>query len=520
MNAFDQFDTSGNPFDQFDAAKPTKIGSEGFGDFLRAELQNADWGTRNIAGFGTALSNVWEGAKQFVGKGDRQQIEANRIIEQEAPVGAIAGNVAMTAIPFAAAGNSINTAAKLGTVMGALHPVEGEQTARNIVEGKLKSTAMGGATAALGQGIANKAGEYVTQKLSELALRKAQNAPLEKTLNDALDAGLVVTPSAVNPSVKNTVLESIGGKTATAQQVSNRNAETIDNLARKAVGLDESAPLTSKAMQDIRKQAYKAGYEPVKGQMTTDEVFAQTLDDLVAKHRGASGAFPGAFDDVVEKTVAAFKVPGFEASAALKATQRLRDEANVAFRKGDTDIAQAKKGVAKAIEDQIERGLAGGGQLLENFRNARVLMAKAHTVEDAIVEGGGTINARKLAARAQAGKPLTDELAVIGNFANNFKSSTQPAQQIQGPAVSKLNSAASLFAGGSGAILGGPVAAVAGMAAPFVIPPLARKALLSKRSQNALRDMYRLGMAPRAANRLLQHAPVGGTVLGLEALSQ
>src|SRR6185503_15259758 len=85
--------TPAGPWQDF--AQPQKIGAQAFPDFLKAELANADWGTRNIAGFGTALSDLWEGAKQFVGKGDAQQIEANKIIEHAAPVGAVAGNVAM-----------------------------------------------------------------------------------------------------------------------------------------------------------------------------------------------------------------------------------------------------------------------------------------------------------------------------------------------------------------------------------------------------------------------------------------
>ena len=113
---------SAGPWSDFAQAKPKRIGMDAQGDFLREELKNADWGTRNIAGFGTALSNIWEGAKQFVGQGDKQQIEANRIIEEAAPVGSIAGNVAMTAIPFGMAGNSVSSAAKVGTALGQLGP--------------------------------------------------------------------------------------------------------------------------------------------------------------------------------------------------------------------------------------------------------------------------------------------------------------------------------------------------------------------------------------------------------------
>lgn len=65
-----------------------------FADSLKQELANADWGTRQIAGFGVATSDLWERAKQLLGgKEDRQQIEANKIIADAAPVGAFAGEM-------------------------------------------------------------------------------------------------------------------------------------------------------------------------------------------------------------------------------------------------------------------------------------------------------------------------------------------------------------------------------------------------------------------------------------------
>ncbi len=519
---------SGGYFDDLmpAGAGPKKIGKDALPDYIREELRNANWGTRNIAGFGTALSNVWEGAKQFVGKGDADQIAANKIIEQEAPVGAIAGNVAMTAIPFAAAGNTLKAAAAVGGATGLLQPVEGEQTAANIAEGKLKSGAVGAVTGLAGQYGANKFGEVVTKKLADLALKKSINAPIDQTLDDALNAGLKVTPTSANPTWMNQLKESFAGKAATSQAVSNENAPLIDALARRAIGLADDAPLTSQATQAVRKQAYQAGYDPIArlGTMKTDGQFIKDLDSLVANHQGASASFPGAFKDEVSKAIAAFKVSDFDAGNALKATQLLRDEAQAAFRAGDTGLYQVKKGAAKAIEEQIARNLSAAGQngqqLLKGFQDARMLMAKAHTVEDAIVEGGGSINASKLAQRLQAGKPLSGELEVIGKFANNFKNSVQPASKVQGPGVSALRAAMASPTAVAGYAVGGPVGGVLGAAGPLLAPPLIRSQMLSKSAQNQLRRMYELGIPTRVANRLLENSAVGGTVLGLEALRQ
>lgn len=72
--------------------KPPATGD--FAGALKSELANADWGTRNVAGFGVAASDLWERGKQLFGKENRQQIEANKIIADAAPVGAFAGEMA------------------------------------------------------------------------------------------------------------------------------------------------------------------------------------------------------------------------------------------------------------------------------------------------------------------------------------------------------------------------------------------------------------------------------------------
>lgn len=323
------------------------------------------------------------------------------------------------------------------------------------------------------------------------------NPVLAKTLQDSTNAGFVVPPSSVKPTFLNTLQEGIAGKIATAQEASNRNGPVFESLARKAVGLPADAPLTSDAMQAVRNQAYRDGYAPISnlGKIETDQAYSDAINAIAARRQGAARSFPDAVNNEVADAMGKLRVPAFNAGDGLKMSQILRDEANKAFRAGDNEAGLANKAAAKAIEDQIERHLQGQGEdgaaLLQGFRDARQLMAKAHTVEDAIVEGGGAINPRKLAARVQAGKPMTDELAVAGNFANNFPKASQPAQQVAGPGVSKLNSLAALLVGGGGYAAGGPMGIAAG-AAPFIIPPLVRSRLLSQSVQQGLTKPNRL----------------------------
>ena len=507
--------------------EPAKIGAEAFPDVLRTELRDAGWAKRNIAGAGTALSNAWEGAKQFVGQGNQRRIDENRIIEQEAPVGAIAGNVALTAVPLAKVGSAYKTAAAVGAGLGALAPVAGEQTASNIIAGKLQNAALGAGAGVVGQALANKASQYVSRRTAEQAALQSKNKPIDDTLRAAMAEGLGVTPSAVKPTIANTAMESIAGKIASAQEQANRNAPIFDAMARRAIGLAEDAPLTREAAQDVRKAAYKAGYEPVAtvGTVPTDRAFQARLYSIANRYQGAARSFPGAISDEVSQIAQLFAVPKFDAGDALQATQYLRDKASDAFRKGETGLGKASREIAKAIEDQIERHLsasAGGADLLRGFRDARTLMAKAHTVEEAIVPGGGSINAKKLADRAQVGKPLSDELKTIGEFARNFPRAAQPAAQIAGPGVSKLG-----YYGGAGiatmagAALG-PVGAAAAGGASLAVPYIMREALLSKPMQLSLLRDYGPTLGMRAASAFRDKAATSAplTIAELSRLNE
>jgi hypothetical protein len=521
---------SSSGFTLLDDPKPTpmKTGREGFKDILKKELENANPFTRNLAGAGTALSNLYEGAKQFVGAGDQNRIEENKIIEQAAPVGAFLGNAALTAVPFAAVGNSLKAAGAVGAGFGALNPVEGEQTLGNIVQGKLQNAAIGGALGAGGQALANKAGNYFAGKIAQRADEAIARAPIDKTLQDAVDMGLVAPPSAVKPTWFNQTRDSIGGKNLTAQEFSNKNAETVDAAIRKVAGLADNTPITGDAMKSVRTAAFNRGYAPLQqlGEVPVDSKTIQALDDIAKKYTGAAESFPDAISSEIPALTAAFKVPKFDAAQGLQAIQILNDNATKAFKAGDASLGKANKKIATALEDQLERRLESAGQdgamMLKQYRDSRKLMAKAFTIEDAIIEGGGTIDARKLASIAQ-NKPgrLTDELAVIGNFANNFPSAMQPAKKIQGPGVSALNLMASGGYGTAGGFIGGPAGAAIGMAYPFIARPLARQSAMSRGTQNALAQRM-LGLsAPEASvNALARYLPVGGTVLGLEAFGQ
>ena len=96
------------------AKGPLKIGRDAFGDTFRDELKAQPFGIQQIVGAGTALGGAVEGVKQFFGQGNEQNIEANKIMEQNAPVASFLGNASLAAVPFGIAGNSLKAAGVVG----------------------------------------------------------------------------------------------------------------------------------------------------------------------------------------------------------------------------------------------------------------------------------------------------------------------------------------------------------------------------------------------------------------------
>lgn len=289
-----------------------------------------------------------------------------------------------------------------------------------------------------------------------LTKQKEANAVRDATLAAGTAEGYMTTPGSVTPQGKNILAERMAGKTYLEQLMAVNNQEVTNNLARRAVGIGETAPLTSENMRSIRKAEYEKGYKPIErlGDISTD---AQYLDDMVnveAKYTGPSKSFPGAVPDEVAKLIKTYTVGKFDSKDAVQVMRHLREEARANFNKGDVAIANAQTDIAKALENQIERTLAttptpNANTLLEQFRLSRQRMAISHSVEDAILEGGGSVNADKLARDLQKGAYLSGDLRTIGEFANVFPRVTRSGSSIGTP--------------GAGTMLGAPVSGLGGV---------------------------------------------------------
>ena len=229
------------------------------------------------------------------------------------------------------------------------------------------------------------------------------------------------------------------------------------------------------------------------------------MQNIEQRFTGASRSFPGAVPDNVRRIINENLVNDFDSADAIARIRSLRQDAPAAYRRGDNNIGQANNAVARALEDQIERNLTNmgqpGAQMLTDFREARRRMAISHTLEEAMREGTGSVDARKLAAALNRGAPLTGDLRTAANFASAFPNvnAAVPGSMGTPGVVNRLGQPglSSIIGAGIGGFFGGyqggAAGAVLGQYAPQVSRTAAQQYLMSNMAQ-------RNALAPRAGN--------------------
>jgi len=259
---------------------------------------------------------------------------------------------------------------------------------------------------------------------------RAVTTPRQVALEAGQNAGYVVPPATTNPSVTNKMLESLGGKIGLEQDARAINTEITDELARKAIGLADDAPITKEALQGIRAAA-AAPNKAIRatGEIVTDAEFDKGVADVLAKYKSAGGVSPKLATNEIQELADSFNKK-FPASDAVDAIQVLRDKASAAYAKGESETGKGLRALSKVLEDQVERHLetlgSDGADILQRFREGRVLMAKTYTVEKALNTSTGHVSAAKLASELNKGKPLTDTLLTAAKFGAAFPKVATP----------------------------------------------------------------------------------------------
>jgi hypothetical protein len=322
---------------------------------------------------------------------------------------------------------------------------------------------------------------------------------------EAQEAGYVIPPTQVKPSLLNRFLEGAAGKISTAQNASFKNQQVTNQLAAKSLGLPEDVVITPEILTNIRAKAGQA-YENLgaTGTIKTSPKFIQALDEIKPYKDAvqASKDFPTADKSPIIDVIDQLKQKSFDVNSAVSKINVLRNDADMAFKSGDKSLYKANKEASKVLENTIENYLANTKQtdLLQKFRDARQTIAKTYSVENALNVKTGTIDAKKLAAQLQKGKPLSGELKQVGEFGTAFPTAVKTPETMGSiPQISPLDIGGAVLTGG-GAYVSGSGAETPATLAALLARPTLRAAALSKPVQSRLTNQQMQNLSPETRN--------------------
>lgn len=455
-------------------------------DQLEASLVNPAQGMTGFeqfkTGTGQGLNAIGQGVSQVLGRTSQEDIASMQRRDQpllQTNPGA-AGSVLGEALPFlpfsfVPGANTLPGAGVLGAAMGASQPIGSGDTTYE----KLKKTILYGGLGAGTQAAIPAIGSYFSGKASDALLREANDAVKNATLSKAQDAGYVVPPTQANPNIINRTLEGLSGKIQTGQAASIKNQDVTDGLARQSLGMSPTDPITKSALQSLRAKAGDA-YEVIKsfGPLPIDQSFTDQVNKLGGSYQALKREFPNQantdIDNLINdlsktptiggKTVtdprlitALQKInpPEVSAEGAVELSKKLRYDGSANMNSPDPakkTLGRVQLQAANTLEDLIDRTLQKTGQsdLMQNFRQARVQIAKSYSVQNALDESTGHVVGRKLASQLAADKPLSGGLETAAGFSQAFPKATQEVLSSM-PGVSPLDfGAASIATASSG----------------------------------------------------------------------
>lgn len=322
---------------------------------------------------------------------------------------------------------------------------------------------------------------------------------------EAQEAGYVIPPTQVKPSLLNRFLEGTAGKISTAQNASFKNQQVTNQLAAKSLGLPEDVVITPEILTNIRAKAGQA-YENLgaTGTIKTSPKFVQALDEIKPYKDAvqASKDFPTADKSPIIDVIDQLKRKSFDVNSAVSKINVLRNDADMAYQAGNKDLGKANKEASRVLENTIENYLANSKQtdLLQKFRDARQTIAKTYSVENALNIKTGTIDAKKLAAQLQKGKPLSGELKQVGEFGTAFPTAVKTPETMGSiPQISPLDIGGAVLTGG-GAYVSGSGAETPATLAALLARPTLRAAALSKPIQSRLTNQQMQNLSPETRN--------------------
>lgn len=248
-----------------------------------------------------------------------------------------------------------------------------------------------------------------------------------RTLREAGELGFKVPRSYAKPGAVSNIGERFAGKQATEAAAAAKNTEAMNSVARRALGLKEGADITPQVLSGIRKTAGKA-YEQVKGigNISSDKAYQSALQKIEGRYSGAAKDFPELARKNIGEFVKGLDKKTISSEGAVEMVKKLRFDGNKAIKALDPEaniLGMAKLDAAKAIDDLLARNAQKTlkPEAFKAYIEARQLIAKTHTIENALNEATGNVSARELAKALRRGVPLTGELRKAALFAGAVK---------------------------------------------------------------------------------------------------
>jgi hypothetical protein len=257
-----------------------------------------------------------------------------------------------------------------------------------------------------------------------------QFTPKQTNAVAARDAGFKLTPEEMGAGPVARTAASLSGEPRLARSISNNNQAVVQQKVGADLGLPKGTPIDLDTLKALRAEAGKT-YEQVRsaGTVAADQTYLADLAKIQQKYQTVAKDFP----EVSAKTGAAeaqaivegLKKQAFDANSAVDLIGQLRRSADDAFRSGRSDVAQAMRGGAGAVEGMLERHLQTFPHLgdIQAFKAARERIAKTYVAEKALV--GENINPQTVATQYRKGKPLTGGMKEVGQAADKFPRSLQ-----------------------------------------------------------------------------------------------
>ena len=433
-----------------------------------------------------------------------------------------------------------NTATEYLTGQGFIDP----NLRNNMSPGqKIADTAIQGATGALfggGAGVAgvarnalvgglsNAAGEAVTQTTGSeglglatsmlspvgaskiLSLNKARdeaqalNALRDTTNKEAQDLGFVVVPE--------TEVAKWANRPKMLEAAAGINQRKTNDVARQSLDIPSNIPLSKKVLDGIRGNLYNRGYMPLKklGVLTTDDEYLDDLYKIEARFTGAKNSFPDDVPPQFRELVDRFLVDKVDSGDVVDKIRALRNSATKNIKSKspvNNEYGFAQQQIVDALENLMERGAVKAGwpsTMVDNYREARKLIAVSHTIGNALNSADGNVNMFKLGKMLDRGQYMDGDLAKVAKFASINKPKNLPQDErlpfsymAGGTAGFALASALDLPPWTAGALVSG--SALAARGAHHALSTPVREYLLSKPGQlRSQPDYTSLGIDPRS----------------------